>query len=165
MRLTFSSEIHVFPGDFTCNRLPVVLILLSQNRMLFHVEGRRRYCILKRRRTAIRVFNSSSHSTHWACSCGVDIVTELAESHQLAQVRKLGMKKASRVFLSDDINRIRVWKLVFEIYIFYFGYLSSGHPVSTKSKTVHQWYYFHSQVQFPLLLFKNVTRTFRFQTE
>jgi hypothetical protein len=35
MRLTFSSEIRVFPGDFTCNGLPVVLSLLFQNRMLF----------------------------------------------------------------------------------------------------------------------------------
>jgi hypothetical protein len=31
MRLTFSSEVRVFPGDLTHNRLPVVLSVLSQN--------------------------------------------------------------------------------------------------------------------------------------
>jgi hypothetical protein len=30
MRPTFSSEVRVFPGDFTCNRLPVALSLLSR---------------------------------------------------------------------------------------------------------------------------------------
>jgi hypothetical protein len=35
MRLTFSSEVHVFPGDFTCNRLRVFLSLLFENGMLF----------------------------------------------------------------------------------------------------------------------------------
>jgi hypothetical protein len=29
MWLTFSSEVYVFPGDFTCSRLPVVLCLLE----------------------------------------------------------------------------------------------------------------------------------------
>jgi hypothetical protein len=39
---------------------------------------------------------------------GVDIVTELAEGHQLAHVRTPGMKKTFSVFLSADINRLRV---------------------------------------------------------
>jgi hypothetical protein len=38
-RLTFFSEVHIFPGDFTSNRLPGVLGLLSQNGMLFRVGG------------------------------------------------------------------------------------------------------------------------------
>jgi hypothetical protein len=37
------------------------------------------------------------------------------------------MKK--NFFLYDDINQICVRQLVSEICIFYFGYLSSGHPV------------------------------------
>jgi hypothetical protein len=65
MRLAFSSEVHVFPGDSTCNRLPVVLSLLSQSRTIFLVGGRRPYCVLKRRWTAVRDCNSASHNTHW----------------------------------------------------------------------------------------------------
>jgi hypothetical protein len=38
-------------------------------------------------------------------------------------------KKKYRVFLPDDINRISVWQLLSKIYIFYFEYLSSGHPI------------------------------------
>jgi hypothetical protein len=39
MRLSFSPEVRVFAGDFTRNRLPVVLSLLSQNRMFSRVRG------------------------------------------------------------------------------------------------------------------------------
>jgi hypothetical protein len=39
MRLIFSSEVHVFTGDFTSNVLPVVFSLLFQNWMLFRVGG------------------------------------------------------------------------------------------------------------------------------
>jgi hypothetical protein len=38
MRLTFYSDVRVFP-DFTLKRLPVVLSLLSQNRILFRRGG------------------------------------------------------------------------------------------------------------------------------
>jgi hypothetical protein len=41
------------------------------------------------------------------CSNGDDIVNELAEGHHLAHARKPGIKKTFRVFLSDDMNRIR----------------------------------------------------------
>jgi hypothetical protein len=41
MWLTISSEVPVFPGDFIHNRLPAVISLLAQNRMIFHV-GRHR---------------------------------------------------------------------------------------------------------------------------
>jgi hypothetical protein len=140
MRLTFSSEVRAFPKDFTHNKLPVVLSPLSQNRTVFRVGGWRPYCIVKWCWTAVRVCNS-----HWTCSCGVNILTELAEGHQLAHVHKPGMKKPS-VFLSNDINWIRVWHLVSETYIFYFGYLSSGHSVVICSynpyvvnKSIHQF--------------------------
>jgi hypothetical protein len=72
-----SSDFHVFPGDFTRNRLPVVLSLLSQNWMLFRVGGWRPYCVLKQRWKAVSYCNSASHNTHWNFSCGIDI-TELA---------------------------------------------------------------------------------------
>jgi hypothetical protein len=88
MRLIFSSEIRVFPGDFARNRLPVVLGLLSQSRMLFRVVSWRPCCVLKRRWAAVRDCNSANHDTNWTWFCGVDIVNELAESHQLAQARK-----------------------------------------------------------------------------
>jgi hypothetical protein len=40
---------------------------------------------------------------------GVDRVSELVEGHQQAHARKPGMKKKPfSIFLSDDINRIRV---------------------------------------------------------
>jgi hypothetical protein len=37
MRMIFSSEVRVFAGDFTRNRLSAVLSLLSQNRMLLRI--------------------------------------------------------------------------------------------------------------------------------
>jgi hypothetical protein len=84
MWLTLSSEVLVFPGEFTHNGLPVILSLLSQKRMLFHVWGRRPYCVIKRRWTAVRDCISASHNTHWTCCCGIDIVTELVVGQQLA---------------------------------------------------------------------------------
>jgi hypothetical protein len=41
---------------------------------------------------------SGSYDTQWTCSCGVDMVTELAEGHQLAHARKHGMKKNFQSF-------------------------------------------------------------------
>jgi hypothetical protein len=109
MWLTFSSEILVFP-DFTCNRRPAGLSLLSQNRTLFCVVWHP-YCLLKWHWTASRDYNSASHNTDWTWFCGVDIVTEPAESHQLAHVHNPGIKKKTfRAFLFDDINKIRVWQ-------------------------------------------------------
>jgi hypothetical protein len=107
MRLTFSSEVCVFQ-DFTCNRLPVALSLLSQNQMFFHVGDWHPNCVLKLCWRAVRDCSSASHTTHWACSCSVDSVTELTEGHQLVHACKLGMKKTFRVFLSDYINQICV---------------------------------------------------------
>jgi hypothetical protein len=96
MQLIFSSEVHVFPE-------------------ILHVGGWCPYCILKRCWTVISDCNSARHNTHWICPCGVDIVTELVEGHQLAHVCKLGTKKTFRVFLSNNINRICVCQLVSEI--------------------------------------------------
>jgi hypothetical protein len=64
MQLTFSSEAHVFPGDFRRNRLPAVLSLLSQNIMLFRVECWRLHRVLKRRWLPVRDRNSARHNTH-----------------------------------------------------------------------------------------------------
>jgi hypothetical protein len=44
MRLTFSSEVHVFQ-EILYATLPIVLSLLSQNRMLFPVGGWRPYIL------------------------------------------------------------------------------------------------------------------------
>jgi hypothetical protein len=52
----------------------------------------------KRCWTAVRNCNAASHNMHWTCSCGVDIVTELAKGHQVARVRKLSMKKKMSEF-------------------------------------------------------------------
>jgi hypothetical protein len=95
MRLPFSSEVLVIPEDFTRKILSVVLSLLSQSRMFFRIGGFRPYCVLKLRWTAVRYCNSARHNTHSACSCCVDIVTELAGGHQLAHARKSGMEKLS----------------------------------------------------------------------
>jgi hypothetical protein len=104
MQLIFSSEVHVSPGDFKCNRLPAVLTLLSKNRMLFRVGAWHLYCVLKWRWIAIRDYSSASHNMHWICSCGINIITEPDEGHQPAHAHKPGMKKP-RVFLSDDIHQ------------------------------------------------------------
>jgi hypothetical protein len=98
MWLTFSSEVRVFPEDFTRNRLPVVPSLFSQNRILFCIDGWCPYRVLKWRWTAVRDFNSASHNMHWTCSCGVDIVNDLAEGHLLAHAHKPGMKKDFQSF-------------------------------------------------------------------
>jgi hypothetical protein len=83
------------------------------------VGGWSPYYFLKRGWTAVRKCNSTSHNTHWTCSCGVDIVTELAEGHKLAHARKSGMKKKTfRVFLSDDINPDRRMTVSFRNIIF-----------------------------------------------
>jgi hypothetical protein len=103
MRLTFSSEVCVFP-DFTHNRLPVVLSLLSQNWILFHIGGWHSYCILKQRWSAIRDCNFASHNTHWTC-----FVLTLLLSLPKATSWYLRISWAwKRVFLSNDINRIHV---------------------------------------------------------
>jgi hypothetical protein len=82
--------------------------------------------------------NSAIHNMRLTCSCGVDIVTELAEGHQLAHARKKGMKKNFQSFPF----RWRVWQLVSEIYIFYFGYLSSRQPVcSAKGRIFNNMLY------------------------
>jgi hypothetical protein len=65
---------------------------------VFHVGGWRPYCVLKWHWIVVRDCNSASHNMHWTCSCGVDIVTELARGHQLASVHKLGMKKNFQSF-------------------------------------------------------------------
>jgi hypothetical protein len=98
--LMFSSEIHVFPGDFMYNRLPAALSLLSENQMLFHVGGWCPYCILTWCLAAIREYNSAGHNMHWTCSCGVYIIIGLSKGHQLVHACKPGMK---RVFLFEDV--------------------------------------------------------------
>jgi hypothetical protein len=60
-RLTFSSEVRVFPGGFTRNTLSAVLSSLSRNQKLFCVGSRRPYYVLKRRWAAVRDSNCSSH--------------------------------------------------------------------------------------------------------
>jgi hypothetical protein len=104
MHLTFSSEVHVFSGDLTHNKLPVVLSLLCQNRRLFHIGGWCPYYILKWSWTGIRDRNFASHNRHWTCSCGVYVATELAEGHQLVHAHKPRMKKSFHSFPFWDTN-------------------------------------------------------------
>jgi hypothetical protein len=66
---------------------------------------------------------------HLTCSCGVDIVTELAEGHQLVHASKLGMKKTS-TFLFRWHKPDTCMTISFQvIHSFYFGYISSRHYV------------------------------------
>jgi hypothetical protein len=127
MRLTFSSEVCVILGDFAHNRLPVIISSLFQNRILLRVGGWRPYCVLKRCWTTVRDCNCATHNTHSTCSYGVDIVTELAEGHQLVHADKAWNKN----FQSFPFwwHKLDIYMTISEIYIFYFGYLSSGHHV------------------------------------
>jgi hypothetical protein len=115
MQLTSSSEVHVFPGDFTRNRQPVVLSLLSQKWMLFHVGGWHPYCVLKWHWTAGRDCNYASPNTHWTCS----VVQHRYWARRMSPAGACTLasceKKTFRVFLSDDINQIYVWQLVSKI--------------------------------------------------
>jgi hypothetical protein len=113
----------------TVDWLPVVLSMLSQNRVLFRVRGWHPYWVLKWHWTAVRDCNSATHNMHWTCSCGVDILTELAEGNQLAHAGKPGMnKKLSEV--SFPMTKLDMCMIIsFWDINFYSRYLSSRHPV------------------------------------
>jgi hypothetical protein len=136
MRLTFSSEIRIFSGDFIRNRLLQFVVPVP---MFFRIGGFRPYCILNRGWTAARDCNSASQNTHWTCSCDVNIVTELAEGHQLAHGHKPDMKKKN--FQSFPFRWHKPYtcmKISLRDIIFYFGYLSSEHSVHL---TISMLYY------------------------
>jgi hypothetical protein len=133
MQLTFSSGVHVCPGDFTHNRLPVVPSLPFQDQVLFHVGGWCPHWVLKRRWTTVRAFSSAGYNMYWICSCGVDIITDLTGGHQLVHARKPGMKKNLQSFPFWWHKPHTCMIISFQNIHFYFGYLSSGHPVSVVS--------------------------------
>jgi hypothetical protein len=110
-----------YTQQITCTPQFVVL----ENRMLFPVGGWRPYCVLKRRWTVVRDCNFARHNMLWTWTCGVDIVTELAETHQLAHAHKPSMMKKN-FFPSFPFR----WHIPdFRDTHFLFGYLSCGHSV------------------------------------
>jgi hypothetical protein len=60
-------------------------------------------------RLYIRPAVRRGNNTHWTCSCGANIITELAEGHQLVNACKLGHRKN---FHSIDINWICIWQFL-----------------------------------------------------
>ena len=105
MRSTFSSEVRGFPGDFTRNKLPVVvsesnafpcwrMTSISGSEMPLYRRNRL-YC------------NSTNHKTHWTCSCTVAILPVDTRMRAAMTPWKLNKRKLPEIiFLMVQLGRV-----------------------------------------------------------